>query len=98
VTSVLDPEGAHLAALRRLARLEGAAIVEVGCGEGRLTESLAGEADFVFAFDPDRDAVASARERLLPALDCSVSFAVGRARDVEIPPQPFDLVFFSWSL
>lgn len=96
--SVLDPEGAHLAALRRLARLEGASLVEVGCGDGRLTESLAEEADYVFAFDPDRDAVDSARERLLPALDGSVGLAVGSALDVEIPPQPFDLVFFSWSL
>jgi ubiquinone/menaquinone biosynthesis C-methylase UbiE len=84
--------------VRRLACLRGAAVVEVGCGEGRLTESFAKEADFVFAFDPDREAVVAARERLLPTYDGSVSFAVGRARDVEIPPQPFDLVFFSWSL
>jgi len=30
---VLDPEGAHLAALRRLQDFTGARVVEVGCGD-----------------------------------------------------------------
>jgi 2-polyprenyl-3-methyl-5-hydroxy-6-metoxy-1,4-benzoquinol methylase len=40
VTIVLDPEGAHLAALRRLVDFEGTSVLEVGCGEGHLTTGL----------------------------------------------------------
>jgi hypothetical protein len=32
--AVLDPEGAHLAALRRLADFQGQRVLEMGCGEG----------------------------------------------------------------
>src|SRR5438270_6315867 len=37
---VLDPEGAHLAALRRLQDFAGAHVDEVGRGHGRLTPSI----------------------------------------------------------
>ena len=34
MSKVLDPEGAHLAALRRLADFRGARVIEVGRGRG----------------------------------------------------------------
>jgi predicted RNA methylase len=94
----LDPEGAHLASLRRLADLSGARVVEAGCGEGRLTRGIAEQAAAVLAFDPDADAVAAARDRLPAALAGRVSFRVASAREIEIAPAEFDLVVFSWSL
>jgi hypothetical protein len=33
MTRILDPEGAHLASLRLLARFDDASVLEVGCGE-----------------------------------------------------------------
>jgi 16S rRNA A1518/A1519 N6-dimethyltransferase RsmA/KsgA/DIM1 with predicted DNA glycosylase/AP lyase activity len=56
-TVCLDPEGAHLAALRRLVDLRVARVVEVGCGDGRLTPGIAEHAAAVLAFDPDAAAV-----------------------------------------
>jgi hypothetical protein len=35
VGRVLDPEGAHLAALRQLADFAGRQVIELGCGDGR---------------------------------------------------------------
>lgn len=95
---VLDPEGAHLDSLRRLASFENKTVLEVGCGDGRLTEGLAERAASVFAFDPDAKAVADARGRLAGELGERVTFRVGAAREIEIPRTQFDIVVFSWSL
>ena len=98
VSPTLDPEGAHLAALRRLGDLRGAHVLEMGCGEGRLTEGIAEEAASVLAFDPDAEAVARARVELRSGLTERVSFRVASAEQLEIEPSSFDLVVFSWSL
>jgi predicted RNA methylase len=55
---ILDPEGAHPAALQRLGDFAGRRVLEMGCGEGRLTLGIAADAAHVFAFDPDTDALA----------------------------------------
>jgi hypothetical protein len=60
MTLVVDPEQAHLSALRRLADFSGKRILELGCGEGRLTIPIARDAAFVLAFDPDEEAGAAA--------------------------------------
>jgi 2-polyprenyl-3-methyl-5-hydroxy-6-metoxy-1,4-benzoquinol methylase len=98
LTVVLDPEGVHLAALRRLADFAGAHVVDVGCGRGRLTLGIAQEAASVFAFDPDTEAVASATTDLPHELAGRVTYRVGSAIDIEIPRSEFDIVVFSWSL
>jgi ubiquinone/menaquinone biosynthesis C-methylase UbiE len=95
---VLDPEGVHLGSLRGLADFAGASVIEVGCGDGRLTAGLAEEAASVFAFDPERDDVAAAKARLAAEHAENVTFGVGSAREIEIPRTQFDIVVFSWSL
>jgi predicted RNA methylase len=95
---VLDPEGAHLAALRRLGDFRGRSVLELGCGEGRLTLGLARDATHVLAFDPDGDAVDRARRSLPSDLRGRVDYRVASARQIEIEPHSFDLTVFSWSL
>ena len=94
----LDPEGAHLAALRRLADFHGRRVLEMGCGEGRLTRGIAAEAASVLAFDPDADAVAEARASFPSELADRVAFKVACGKEIEIERGAFDLVVFSWSL
>ena len=96
--SVLDPEGAHFSALERVADFAGARVLEVGCGDGRLTVPLAERAATVFAFDPDADAVDAARADLPAELAGRVTFAAASATAIEIPRSAFDIVLFSWSL
>jgi len=98
VLGVLDPEGAHLAALRRLADFTGARVLEVGCGDGRLTLGIAERAASVSAFDPDAEAVTRARAALPDRLSDRVAYAVGSATEIEIPRSAFDIVVFSWLL
>jgi 2-polyprenyl-3-methyl-5-hydroxy-6-metoxy-1,4-benzoquinol methylase len=95
---VLDPEGAHLAALRRLADFRAQRVLEVGCGDGRLTPGIAAEAAAVLAFDPDAEAVAKARSSLPAELAERVAFRVASGRELEVERGEFDLVVFSWSL
>jgi len=95
---VLDPEGAHLAALRRLADFRDQRILELGCGDGRLTLGIAADAASVLAFDPDAEAVERAR-RFLPAeLAERVTYRVASGTEIELERVSFDLVVFSWSL
>jgi predicted RNA methylase len=94
----LDPEGAHLAALQRLGDFAGKEVVELGCGDGRLTSGIAAEAARVLAFDPDAEAVAKARRALAGELADRVEFRVASGADIELEPASFDLVVFSWSL
>jgi ubiquinone/menaquinone biosynthesis C-methylase UbiE len=98
VTSVLDPEGAHLAALRRLADFRDARVLELGCGDGRLTLGVAPDAAHVLAFDPDANAVERARRSLPSVLRDRVTYRVASGKEIEIEPSSFDLVLFSWSL
>ena len=94
----LDPEGAHLAALRRLADFRGCRVLEMGCGEGRLTRGIAAEAASVLAFDPDPARVAEADTEFPPELASRVAFKVALAEEIEIERGSFDLVVFSWAL
>ena len=95
---VVDAEGAHLAAVLRAADFTGRRLMEVGCGEGRLTWGLAPLASSVLAFDPNEEYVATARTDCPEELRENVRFAVAGAEEIEVPPSSVDLVFFSWSL
>jgi ubiquinone/menaquinone biosynthesis C-methylase UbiE len=98
VTPVLDPEGAHLAALRRLGDFRDRRVLELGCGDGRLTLGIAEEAASVLAFDPDREAVERARQSLPAEFPERVTYLVASGKEIELEPLSFDLVVFSWSL
>ncbi len=95
---VLDPEGEHLAALRRLADFAGQRALEMGCGDGRLTLDIARDTAYVLAFDPDADAITRAKRALPDELAARVTYEVASAKEIELEPHSFDLVVFSWSL
>jgi magnesium-protoporphyrin O-methyltransferase len=98
VTPALDPEEAHLAALRRLGDFRGRRVLELGCGDGRLTLGIAEKAASVLAFDPDAEAVERARQSLPVELAERVTYRVASGKEIELEPVSFDLVVFSWSL
>lgn len=89
-----DPEDHEGAALRQLvASFAGLRVIEIGCGDGRLTRSYAGRAARVIAIDPDADAIADLRSEL-PGVDAR---AIGIEALIE-PAHSADLVLFAWSL
>jgi len=98
VQRVLDPEGSHLAALHRLTDFGGQKVLELGCGDGRLTIGIAADAASVLAFDPDAGAVDRARRSLPPEFADRVAYRVAAGDAIEVESHSFDLVVFSWSL
>lgn len=94
----IDPEGVERAALAKLAPMDGLRILEVGCGDGRLTFQVAPVAASVLAIDPDAERVENARRSLPVELAEKVRFEVRAAAEVDVPRHSFDLALFSWSL
>jgi 2-polyprenyl-3-methyl-5-hydroxy-6-metoxy-1,4-benzoquinol methylase len=88
-----DPEGHEIAALDAVVSFASCRVLEIGCGDGRLTRRYASSAASVIAIDPDADAVA-ALARELPAVDARPVGMEG----LVLPPQSVDVVLFAWSL
>lgn len=103
MTITLDPDNAETEALFSLAAPAGAApfrgqrILEVGCGDGRLTWRYAAEAAAVCAIDPDPEKIREAQEEMPAALAGHVTFSAVPIEGFSAR-HPFDLIIFSWSL
>jgi ubiquinone/menaquinone biosynthesis C-methylase UbiE len=98
VALVVDPDGVELPTIRELVDLRGLRILEVGCGEGRMTFGCAEAAASVLAFDADEELVQAARRSTPPALRDRIRFEAADAAEIDLPPAEFDLALFSWSL
>ncbi|HEX6398865.1 MAG TPA: class I SAM-dependent methyltransferase [Actinomycetota bacterium] len=95
----VDPEGNETAALFALAELRGAEVLEIGCGDGRLTWRYADRAARVTAIEPFADSLARAKERLRET-DLPVEFRHVGFEDFAstADPEVFDVTLLSWSL
>jgi ubiquinone/menaquinone biosynthesis C-methylase UbiE len=94
----IDIFGSERMLLDRLDCLDGARVLEVGCGDGRLTARLAARACKVVALDPDAAEVGRARRHLGQDHGGKVRLEVGSALDLRFLPGSFDAVLFTHSL
>jgi tRNA1(Val) A37 N6-methylase TrmN6 len=80
--------------------LSGKRVLEIGCGDGRLTWRYASQAAQVVAIDPDPEKIARARQNLPSGLSERVSFHASDLEEFAAQPQVnrFDLALLSWSL
>jgi 2-polyprenyl-6-hydroxyphenyl methylase/3-demethylubiquinone-9 3-methyltransferase len=93
----IDPEQREVAALERVAEWRGRHVLEIGCGDGRLSLRLARLGAVVSGIDPDRARIRAARRRLR-RFARRVGFRVGRAERLAHGAGSFDLVVLSWAL
>jgi 2-polyprenyl-6-hydroxyphenyl methylase / 3-demethylubiquinone-9 3-methyltransferase len=84
--------------IERHAPLEGRRILEIGCGDGRLTRQIAPLAAGIVAVDPDASTIKLARKLTVSEGIKNVQFRTGSAERVRLGNDRFDLVLFSWSL
>ena len=96
---VIDPTGYEVKALRRSASWRGKRVLEVGCGEGRLTLRLASLGPKrIDAIDTDRARVRVASQHLPSRFRNVIHYEVGQAERMKYPEASFDIVVLSWSL
>ena len=95
----IDPEKNESRALFELADFTGRRVLELGCGDGRLTWRYAERAAQVTAIDPSAAAIATAQEDLPEELRGRVAFRNVAFDDFAAGTlSPFDVVILSWSL
>jgi ubiquinone/menaquinone biosynthesis C-methylase UbiE len=95
----VDPEGNEIRALKQACEWRGKRVIEIGCGNGRLTLRLAGLGpESIQAIDPSREMVQAARERLPQKYAEIIRYKVGSAQDLRYPGGSFGLAVFSWVL
>lgn len=93
-----DPEGLEKKHLQQMADLRSKRVLEVGCGEGRLTWKYAAAPALTVGFDPDHAALRVARADCPVNLNQKVRFAAASARNIPFAKETFDLAVLSWSL
>ncbi len=98
MTSLKDPEGAEIRALGALVDFSDKRVLEIGCGDGRMTWLYADAAAEVLAVDSDEESIHDARAALPNRLRNRVELRVAKAESLDVPRQRFDIAFLSWSL
>lgn len=85
------PLGVEVRLIQRFVGLKGQRILELGCGDGRLTCQFAPLAATMVAVEPDATKIALARQRAASAGINNISFRVGSAERWRVGGEPFDI-------
>ena len=95
-----DPENNEIRALFDLTDFTGKHIMEIGCGNGRMTWRYADVVAHVTAIDPFEKAIQRAKEDLPNKLRNRVEFHHSAFKDFATATESavFDMVILSWTL
>lgn len=95
---VVDPDRIEIGTIRELVDPQGLRVLEIGCGDGRITLQYADEAAEVLAYDTDEEAIRTAAASVPARLRDRLRFELADAVEIDLPAADFDLALFSWSL
>lgn len=96
--SAYPPDGFELGLIERFVSLRRKRVLEIGCGDGRLTFQYAHQAASVLAIEPDQASIDDAiNEQRLRGLE-HVRFENASIEELPARGAPFDVALFSWSL
>ena len=94
----IAPEEVETRVIHDLFDFVGKDVLEIGCGEGRMTWRFADVAASVLAFDPDDSAIATAREQTPDGLKSKLSFRVADTTNIKLTQGAYDVAVFPWSI
>ena len=93
-----DPERNETKYLHKLADFAQKRVLEIGCGEGRLTWQYAKETRSTVAIDLDADALRVATIDRPSDLESKVHFSLAKSEQLPFSKETFDIAVLAWSL
>ena len=98
MASQRDPEGIESKYLHKFADFADGRVLEVGCGDGRLTRFYANTAKQVVGIDAHGEELGAVLHLDPPGLTDRVDLAQASAEALPFQPQSFNLAILAWSL
>ena len=96
----IDPEGIEIGVIHDLVDFAGKRVLEVGCGDGRMTWRYADQAASGLALDTNEEKIQQAIVSTPERLQSKVDFLVADITDaeLELPQKGFEVAILSHSL
>lgn len=96
----IDPEGTEIGVIHELVDFSGKTVLEVGCGDGRMTWRYADRVASVLALDTNEEKIERAIGNTPEALRSKVRFMVADITDakLDLPQDAFEVAILSHSL
>ena len=98
MTLFKDPEGNEKKHLHRSVNFNSKRVLEIGCGEGRLTWQYASASSLTIGLDSDKNALRVASIDRPTKLDNKVHFSTAQAEYLPFRKETFDIAVLAWSL
>jgi ubiquinone/menaquinone biosynthesis C-methylase UbiE len=93
-----DADHNEIKYLQKFVDLKNKRVLEIGCGEGRLTWQYAKEAQSVVAIDLDRDSLRVARVDRPSDFEKKIHFVCADSEYLPFSKEKFDIAILAWSL
>ena len=94
----MDPNEDEKKYLHKFADFANKRVLEIGCGDGRLTWQYAHASSLTVGLDPDQDALRLALVDAPSDLENKVFFTRAQSEHLPFSKEKFDLAVLSWSL
>jgi 2-polyprenyl-3-methyl-5-hydroxy-6-metoxy-1,4-benzoquinol methylase len=95
---IVDPEENEVRALQHVGDWRHKRVIEIGCGDGRLTLRLARLGAKVYAIDPDPQLIQTAHNNRPQRFAQNIRYRIGSAEHLDHANETFDLAVFAWAL